>query len=268
MQGSRRGWWVLRQCAVVLLGVVVYFGVRGRTEGRPRLAVQHADDVLAWEQRFGLAREHELQQLVVGHAWRTDLANWVYVWGHWPVIATVLLWLALRHRDDFLRLRDALLASGAVGLVIFALYPVAPPRLADLGLVDTVSEYSEAYRVLQPPAFVNQYAAMPSLHVGWDLLVGITVVVVSRRWWLRAVGVLLPVAMMLAVVTTANHFVVDGAVGSALALVGLQLARLLERRRHSAPGSAPPPARAASPRVPRPRSAAEGAGSSLRPRTG
>ncbi len=66
--------------------------------------------------------------------------------------------------------------SGAVGMVIFATCPVAPPRMVDAGLVDTVTEHSSAYRLLEPPALVNQYAAMPSLPAGWDLLVGIAIV--------------------------------------------------------------------------------------------
>jgi hypothetical protein len=87
-----------------------------------------------------------------------------------------MVWLATRHSDVFRRLRDAMMLSGAVGMVIFTTYPVAPPRLANPDLIDTVTESSESYRVLQPPAFVNQYAAMPSLHAGWDLLVGIAIV--------------------------------------------------------------------------------------------
>ncbi len=88
-----------------------------------------------------------------------------------------------------------MMLSGAVGLVVFMTYPVAPPRLADPELVDTVTEFSTAYRVLQPPAFTNPYAAMPSLHVGWDLLIGIAVVVNARWLWLKVVGTLLPAVM-------------------------------------------------------------------------
>jgi hypothetical protein len=87
---------------------------------------------------------------------------------------------------------------------------VAPPRLAHLGLVDTVTERSQAYRILQPPAFVNQYAAMPSLHVGWDLLVGLTIVSAASATWLRMVGRLMPVLMAVATVATANHYLLDG----------------------------------------------------------
>jgi membrane-associated phospholipid phosphatase len=171
-----------------------------------------------------------LQRYAVGHDWLVDVVNWIYVWGHWPVITVVLLWTWRRHPSAYVVLRNALLVSGLIGVVIFIAYPVAPPRLADLGLLDTVTERSHAYRVLQPPAFVNQYAAIPSLHVGWDLLIGITVVRCSRRVAVRAVGVLLPVAMAISVVLSANHYVVDGVLGALVALVGLALARHLHRR--------------------------------------
>ena len=141
------------------------------------------------------------------------LINWIYIWGHWPVIVATMIWLAWRHRRVFLRLRDGMLVSGAIGLIVFASYPVAPPRLADGDVVDTVTRSSDSYRVLQPPAFVNQYAAMPSLHSGWDLLVGIAIVTAATTVWLRVVGVLLPASMLLAVVATGNHFVLDVVAG-------------------------------------------------------
>jgi membrane-associated phospholipid phosphatase len=108
---------------------------------------------------------------------------------------------------------------------------VAPPRLFDLDLVDTVTERSEAYRYLQPPAFVNQYAAMPSLHAGWDLLVGVAIVSAATTVALRLVGLLMPLLMVWAVVATANHYVLDVVAGIVLVLIGHAVALYLERRR-------------------------------------
>jgi hypothetical protein len=224
-----RALWVFRQVLAVTAGVFVYFRVRGLTASRPGVALDHADQVLAFERWFHLDVEHEVQRVATSRDWLTDLANWVYIWGHWPVIITVMVWLALRHRTVFLRLRNAMFVSGGIGLVIFALYPVAPPRLTGLGYVDTVTERSEAYRVLQPPAFVNPYAAMPSLHVGWDLLVGLAVASAAGTVLLRWVGRMMPVLMWAAVVLTANHYIVDGVAGAALALVGLAVALWWER---------------------------------------
>jgi membrane-associated phospholipid phosphatase len=123
-----------------------------------------------------------------------------------------------------------MIASGLLGIAIFVSYPVAPPRLAGMGLVDTVTVHSNSYRVLQPPAFVNQYAALPSLHVGWDLLMGIALATAAARPLLRALAALMPLAMVAAVVLTANHYLLDVVAGAAVALVGLAIAVAVERR--------------------------------------
>ena len=231
--------WVLGQAALVATGVFVYFRVRGLTEGSEDVAVRHARDIAELEGDLGIHIEPSVQSPVETSEVAETLANWIYIWGHWPVIIVTMTWLAWQHRDVFLRLRNGMLVSGGIGLVIFATYPVAPPRLAQLGLVDTVTRSSDSYRVLQPPAFVNQYAAMPSLHYGWDLLVGIAIVTAATTTWLKVVGWLLPVAMAWAVVATANHFVLDVAAGALLALVGHVAALGLERVRLGRSGTVP-----------------------------
>lgn len=226
-----RAGFVLWQAGLVALGVFVYFRVRGLTEGSVDLANEHARDIVRFERSLGINVEAGLQDLVAPSGSLQTFANWIYVWGHWPVIIATMLWLAWRHRVEFLRLRDAMMVSGALGLVVFMSYPVTPPRLAGLGLADTVTEQSEAYRVLQPPAFVNQYAAMPSLHSGWDLLVGMAIISAASTLALKVVGFAMPVLMAFAVVATANHYIVDVVAGVALALVGHAVALWLERRR-------------------------------------
>jgi membrane-associated phospholipid phosphatase len=223
--------WVVQQFGLVVLGVACYFGVRGLTANRPQVARDHAQDVLRLESYLRLDVEKQSQTVLVQRDWLADVANWIYIWGHWPVISVVMLWLALHHREVFLRLRNAMLVSGALGLVVFICYPVAPPRLADLGLIDTVTERSHAYRVLQPPAFVNQFAAMPSLHVGWDLLVGLAVFAAARPLSIRLLGLLMPVLMATAVVLTGNHYLLDVVGGVLLTLVGHAVALRWEHRR-------------------------------------
>ncbi len=156
----------------------------------------------------------------------------MYIWGHWPVIITTFVWLYRSHRCEYLTLRNAMFVSGAFGLVIFALIPMAPPRLLPGGFVDTVTENSNAYRVLQPPQLVNKFAAMPSLHVGWNLLVGIMIYRTSANRMARSFGMAIPVLMATAVVLTANHYVVDAIVGAAVALIGLSIVTAVGVRRH------------------------------------
>ena len=231
---------VLVEVAVVLAGVATYFGIRGATAGSADVAVDHARDIVALEQALGLDVEASVQALTVPSEAASTVFNWIYIWGHWPVIAAVLLWLALTNPTVYYRLRNGMLASGGLGLLVYTTYPVAPPRLAGLGMVDTVTEQSHAYRVLQPPQFVNQYAAMPSLHVGWDLLVGLALLSAATATWLRVVGGVMPVLMAVATVATANHYLLDAVAGVAFALAGHAVALRLERRRRSrAPGPGP-----------------------------
>ncbi|MAT07396.1 MAG: inositol phosphorylceramide synthase [Acidimicrobiaceae bacterium] len=219
------------QVVVVVSAALLYFGVRGFTEGSEEIAVRNAERLLRIENGLGLANEDSLQALILDHRWLVTFFNWIYIWGHWPVIIAVLAWLFVRHRVQYRLLFRSMLISGAIGLIVFALYPVSPPRLMPDGeFVDTVTELSRSYRVLQPPALVNKYAALPSLHVGWNLLVGITVFRASRAVWLRVFAIVSPLLMMAAVVLTGNHYVVDGFVGSAVAALGLLGAMRLARR--------------------------------------
>jgi hypothetical protein len=221
---------VAAQFGLVLVAAFSYFAVRGITEADVGVAVDHAQSVLTVERHLGLDIESALQAHLVGHHWMVTAVNWIYIWGHWPAIAAVMVWLHRRHHDGYLTMRNALFVSGAIGLVIFVLFPVAPPRLAGFGLVDTVTEHSSSYRVLQPPSLVNKYAAVPSLHVGWNFLVGVLLWRHAGRGPLRLLAVASPVLMFAAVVLTANHFVVDGVIGIAVAATGLAVADRRSRR--------------------------------------
>lgn len=220
-----------QEVVIVVSAYFLYFGVRGLTEGGQATAMAHAWDIVELERRTGLLREAGWQSHIVGQQRLVDLTNWIYIWGHWPVIAVTAVWLYLRHPTMYARTRDAFLVSGGIGLIVFALYPVAPPRLIDAGLVDTVTLHSHAYRVLQPPALVNQYAAMPSLHFGWNLLIGLMIFRCATNLAARAFGLVLPVLMFLSVILSGNHFILDAIAGGALALGALGAVVWLNRPR-------------------------------------
>ncbi len=205
--------------------VLFYFAVRGVTEGSAATAIEHGRAVMALEQRLGIAFEPTSQDHFASNQLVTTLANWIYIWGHWPVIIVTLVWLHERHRYLYLLLRNAMFVSGAIGLVIFVSYPVAPPRLIGAGFVDTVTEMSTSYRVLQPPSLVNKYAAIPSLHVGWNLLVGIALWRATTTWQRHVVALSSPVLMTAAVLLTANHYLLDAVAGAVVALIGLAIAQ-------------------------------------------
>lgn len=214
-----------REVALVIFAYFAYFLVRGFTEGNASQAIANGDLIIEIEKALGFYWEPAVQDRIVEHHWIVTVANWVYIWGHWPFIAGVAAWLLWKRPEAYSLFRNAFVISGAIGIVIFMLFPVAPPRLMpDAGLVDTVSEHSNAYRVLQPPAFVNQYAAVPSLHFGWNLLIGIALITQSRWVIARIAGVLSPMLMASAIVLTANHYIFDAVAGGAVALTGLAAA--------------------------------------------
>jgi hypothetical protein len=220
----------LREIATFAAAYLTYFGVRAVTEGAPWRAFDNAVAVFRFEADLGLAWEGSVQSAVLRSQVLIDAANAVYIYGHWPVLiaAGVLLF---RYRPHFYyRLRNVCLITGLVGLVVFALFPVAPPRLTDLPVVDTITRDSEGYRQILPPALVNQYAAMPSFHAGWNLLVGLVVFEATHHWLLRAFAIVMPAAMAFAVVATANHFVSDVVAGMVIVLVAFAIVRRLEGR--------------------------------------
>jgi len=220
---------VLRQVLIIACAIFLYFFVRGLVDGREADAIRHADWLIDLEQRLGFFWEPRIQEWALDVGPVDTIANWVYIWAHWPVIAGTLIWLAVRHKGAYATYRNALLLSGAVGLAIFTLYPMAPPRFMDAyGFVDTITLQSHSYRVLQPPSLVNQYAAMPSLHCGWDLLMGLAIARHAPRR-LRWIGYALPVAMVAAVVLTANHYLLDAVVGMSLVLVALAAVTAVRR---------------------------------------
>ncbi len=228
----RRSQWLMvsKELSVMFLAALAYFAVRGLTEGSKADALTNAYRIEDFERWLGILVEPELQNWITHSTLLVNLVNWTYIWAHWPLIAVVAGWLILRHPEQYRLTRSAFLISGGLGLVVFATFPVAPPRLTDLDVVDTVTENSRAYRILQPPAFTNQYAAMPSLHFGWNLLIGIAIFRVAGRMWVKTLAVLIPVAMGTAVVLTANHYILDAVAGALFALAGLWLAQLLRQR--------------------------------------
>lgn len=214
-----------REVAIIGVFIFFYFFVRGLMDSKLSTAVANAYELVRIEKRLGIFHEVQIQGWALDQDWLVSLVNTVYIYGHWPVLIATLVWLLLRHREMFPVYRTALLVSGAIGLVFFVTFPMAPPRfMPELGFIDTVTVHTNSYRVLQPPAFTNQYAAMPSLHVGWNLLMGVAIFsLTSHRLW-KIFAIAMPLVMYIATILTANHYLLDGVVGTIVALVGLAIA--------------------------------------------
>ena len=196
----------------------IYFGVREAVEGSTMAATHNAERLRRFESRLGLDIEDRAQELVVAHGPLRTLGNFSYVWLHWPLIVALLGALFVYDRQRYLQLRRAMFVSGVIGLVVFALFPVSPPRfLADY--IGTVSDSERRHYLPFPIEWANRYAAFPSFHVGWTLIACIAVKERLPLRWLRALVMLPAVLVAAAVITTGNHYVADAVVGATIALL-------------------------------------------------
>lgn len=216
--------------AVAAIGYLVYSLTCGAVHQHQALALANAGRIIGFERSIGLLVEHQLQAPVLANGLVLQMFNGIYMWGHLPLVLAVAVWLFAYHRAQYRVIRNAVLISGGLALIVFYLFPLAPPRLVpSLGLVDTAALISPVYDTVEPKIFFNPYAAMPSMHIGWDLLMGIALVWCSTHRSLRWFGALLPLGMLVAIVVTGNHYVVDGFAGALFGLAGLLGALLLER---------------------------------------
>jgi hypothetical protein len=157
------------------------------------------------ERWLHLPSETALQRVFLLHPLIIQFGNLYYAVMHFPVLLGTLAWLFIRHRGDYRRVRTTVVLFTAAALII-QFVPVAPPRLlTGSGLVDTAVLYSQS---VYGTGF-DQLSAMPSVHVGWAIIVAIAVVTAARSRW-RWLAVLYPAATTLVVVITANHFWLDG----------------------------------------------------------
>jgi hypothetical protein len=216
---------VAREAVFVVGAFLLYSLVRNNVDGREFEAVQRATRLIDLEKGLGIFWEPDLQGQVLTSPRLVNIANGIYVWAHFPVIIFTGIWLFTIHRDDYPVYRNAFLISGAIGLAVYATLPVAPPRFVDgFGFVDTLAFRESAQQMSLPGAWVNEYAAVPSLHLGWNFLAGIAIYHHVRHPALKPLALLMPAAMFVSIIATGNHFIIDGLAGMAVATVALMIA--------------------------------------------
>jgi len=206
----------LRESALVAALYALWQCAASASVGHGAGAFGRARWIVRFE-RGWLPSERSAQRLLAHSELLTRTANWYYAAMHFTALGLLLLWLFARHRDRYPPVRNVLVLLTASSLLI-QLVPVAPPRLLpELGFVDTAARYGESVYAISVIT-VDQLSAMPSVHVGWALLVSWAVLRVSRsryRWWV----LVHPALTVFVVVATANHFWLDGIV-AALLLAG------------------------------------------------
>lgn len=213
------------QILVATMLMVTYFMVRGHVVDQSAEALANALSIVQVERALGFFWEPTWQASVIGYEWVIWFLNQVYIWGYWPVLLGVGLWTLFRHRDTWFAYRNAIFVSAFIGLLVFVAFPVAPPRLAPVNMVDTVEAYAQAGDLAHPTSLANQYAAVPSFHFGWILLASLIVLRIVRRRLARAFWICLPPLMLVTIVVTANHYILDAVAGGAVALFALWASR-------------------------------------------
>ncbi|MFJ6566700.1 bifunctional glycosyltransferase 87/phosphatase PAP2 family protein [Streptomyces sp. NPDC091292] len=221
---------LLLELLLIRVGYSAYAQVRLAAAGGRPAAERHGEQIHSIEKFLFIDIEHGINQAVVKVPWLESFFNFYYTSFHFFVPLAVLGVLYLRRPVDFRWARTALGFATLLALLGFWLYPLAPPRLMPgLGFVDTVhgvQDFSQPdYGTLT--SVTNQYAAMPSLHFGWSLWCGLVVVILARRWWLKALGLLHPLLTVSAIVATANHWVLDAVGGAVVVGLGFGLGYLL-----------------------------------------
>lgn len=231
----------LIEFGVVAIAYLAYSLSCGSVHAHREPAFANAARIISLEGAWHLLVERQMQLPVLSHGWLVQTFNAIYMWGHLPLILTVGVWLFLCHQRRYRVVRNAVLISGGLALVGFYALPVAPPRLIpSLHIVDTAAMISPVYDTVEPKVFFNPYAAIPSMHIAWDLLMGIALTWSARSIPVRWLGALLPLGMLIAVIVTGNHYVVDGLLGALVGLLGLAIALAFERTRlgHGITGAA------------------------------
>lgn len=216
----------------ILLIAVSYWTyslIRNAVPEQRSQALRNADWIWRMEHHLSIAVEQSVNHAVNSVTWLVVGMNYYYATLHFIVTLGVLVWLFRCHPGRYAAARTALFATTAVALVGYYLYPLAPPRLMNGGhFVDTVAVHhtwgSMASGDLKHMS--NQYAAMPSMHIGWSLWCGLTIFALASAPWVRVLGLLYPALTLVVIVSTANHFWLD-AVGGMLCLAfGFTVARL------------------------------------------
>ena len=224
----------------LLLFFVAYNGyqvVRGITDGGIDAAYANAGHVIALERSLGSFFEPGFQQALIDHApWSIDIANFLYLNTHFVVTTAFLVWLYLYRNDHFYFVRNMFMAAMAIGLIGYLLFPTAPPRLfAGEGFTDTIAAFtgvaqdSDTAKLL-----VNQYAAVPSMHIAFSLMVAVPAGALARTALAGRAWSAYPLIVFFVIVATGNHYWFDAAAGAAVACMAALVATAMGRLRPAA----------------------------------
>lgn len=227
---SRFGWPLGREVTLLIVGLLSYRTARTWVKDEIPEAFDNADRVIDWERAIGIFTEVDLQATILGNDPLVWVLNRYYFLAHFLGAALLLTWLFIFRFEHYGRVRRVLFSVTLTGLLLHVLFPLAPPRwFPDYGFVDTLTTYGpRIYENHTVSSTANQIAAMPSLHVAWAVIGAWAIIsALNSRW--RWIAVTHPIAMVMAVVLTANHWWLDAVVAGLLVYAAVLADRPVQR---------------------------------------
>lgn len=238
--GSRlpQGWSDLARQIGILVGVdVAYETVRGLADGQRAAALVHGQQIIDAERSTNTLFEPSVQAFFMPVHWLIDIANQIYLNSQFSITLAFLVWLYLFRNESYYFVRNMFVVAMGLALVGYTLYPTAPPRMfPGEGFVDTITDFSGVnHDSALAKIFINPYAAVPSMHCAFALMIGGTGVRVARHGYTKAFWALWPLLVAWVVIVTGNHYWIDVALGWMVAATSALVAhRLLARARPEA----------------------------------
>jgi membrane-associated phospholipid phosphatase len=230
-----QGWGDAGRQIGILVGVDAgYELVRGIADGQRSEAIAHGQQVIDFERSAHVFFEPSLQALFLPAHWLIDLANQIYLNAQFSIALGFLVWLYLFRNDSYYFVRNMFVVSMGLALLGYTLFPTAPPRMfPEHGFVDTITDFSNVnHDSTLAKIFINPYAAVPSMHCAFAVMIGGTGAIVCRSRFAKAFWAAWPLLIAWVVIVTANHYWVDVALGWMVALTSALVAqRLLARAR-------------------------------------
>ena len=229
---------VLRQILLVGLAYGAYSLMRGLVRGDANAAFQHARDLIQLERTLHVFVEPSVQTWASGSHALMDFSSWLYVNAQTSITLAALIYLYVRHNGSFYFVRNMFVMAMGIALVGYAVFPTAPPRfLPEWGFIDSVSDLTGmhvSHASASMTALFNPYAAVPSMHVAFALMIGWPLASLSRTRVTSVLWRLYPLLITFVIVATANHFILDALLGALTAAASAVGARRLARMRPAA----------------------------------
>ena len=186
------------------------------------VALSNARQIVSFEKSLGFFWEPHWQTWTLESAKGAVIFfNWAYIGTFWPIIIITAVTTYMLDRRRYFYYRNVVLVTFVFSLLLFMLFPLAPPRMLGSEFVDTIKQFGPGFYASREAAnYYNAFAAMPSLHFTWTAVLGLMYWRMGPRW-LKVVGVGYPLLTLLAITITANHYIMDAVAGLAIMLISI-----------------------------------------------